>query len=73
MSKRINNLKAEERRLERLAQAKSNVRTRLADMRVDVVQLVGVLDRLTCQPPRMHAGTGPLSGLNLLPFPRSRR
>jgi hypothetical protein len=66
------NSKAEERRLERLAQAESNVRTRLDEMRTDTLALLRVPDKLTCRQPRMHAGL--LPGLNnLLSFRALRR
>ena len=66
-------LKRRERQVERLAQTEGHIRTRLVEMRSDVDTLMHVLDRLTCQQPRIRANAGSLSGLNLLPFPRSRR
>ena len=63
-----NDLKRRERQVERLAQTEGHIRTRLVEMRSDVDTLMHVLDRLTCQPPRMRAG-----GLNnLLPFRRGK-
>jgi hypothetical protein len=60
-------LKRRERELERLATAESNVRTRLNEMRVDALELVATLDRLTCQPPRLRALD------NLVRFPKGFR
>jgi hypothetical protein len=55
--KKQTNFKAKERQVERLAEAESNVRTRLVEMRGDVDALMHVLDRLTCQQqPRLRAG-----------------
>jgi hypothetical protein len=48
MKKKRINLKAKERQVERLAEAESNVRTRLVEMRIDLDALMHVLDRLTC-------------------------
>jgi hypothetical protein len=73
MSKRNPDLKSRERQLEALAEGESHIRERLLEMRSDVGVLMHALDRLTCQPPRIHAGTGPFSGFNnLLRFPRMR-
>jgi hypothetical protein len=69
MKKQRINLKAKECQVERLAEAESNVRTRLVEMRSDVDTLMHVLDRLTCQQPRMRARGG-LD--NLLPFRRGK-
>jgi hypothetical protein len=73
MTKRIVNLKRHERKLEVLAQGETNIRERLLEMRTDLDVLMHTLDRLTCRQPRMHAGGGLLSGLNVHAFPRSRR
>jgi hypothetical protein len=73
MTKPNHSLKRQERQLERLAQGESRIRERLLEMRTDLDTLMLTLDRLTCRQPRMHAGAGLLSGLNLLPFPRIRR
>jgi hypothetical protein len=48
MKKKRISLEAKERQVERLAEAESNVRTRLVEMRTDVDTLMHVLDRLTC-------------------------
>jgi hypothetical protein len=73
MKKKRINLKAKERQVERLAEAESNVRTRLVEMRIDLDALMHVLDRLTCEQPRMRAGGGLLPSLdNLLRFSRMR-
>jgi len=66
-------IKTRERKVERLAQAETNIVERLIGLRGDVDTLSRVLDRLTvCSPPRMHAG-GNRSGLtNLVPFRRGR-
>jgi len=67
-------IKTRERKVERLAQAETNIVERLIGLRGDVDTLSRVLDRLTvCSPPRMHAG-GNRSGLsNLVPFNRRGR
>ena len=64
-------IKARERKVERLAQAETNVVERLVGLRGDVDMLARVLDRLTFSTPRMRAGGR--SGLsNLVPFRRDR-
>ena len=65
-------LKTRARRVERLAQAETNIVERLIGLRGDVDTLSRVLDRLTvCSPPRIRAGGR--SGLsNLVPFKRDR-
>ena len=67
MSKHNRNLKAEERRIQRLVTTESIVRTRLVEMRLDALEPVGVLDRLTCRPPTLMAGRSKLSSL-VVPF-----
>jgi hypothetical protein len=64
-------IKARERKLERLAQGETNVHERLLELRGDLDTLLRSLDRLTVGgPPRMRAGGG-RSGLdNLVPFRR---
>ena len=74
MSKRSpNDFKVRARKVETLASGETLIRERLLEMRGELDQVADALDRLTCQPPKLHAGMGPLSGLNLLPFPRSCR
>jgi hypothetical protein len=67
MSKHTRTFKAEERRIQRLVTTESHVRTRLAEMRIDALELVSVLDKLTCQPPRLRALD------NLVRFPKGLR
>jgi hypothetical protein len=60
------------RKVERLAQAETNIVERLIGLRGDVDTLSRVLDRLTvCSPPRMHAG-GRSRLTNLVPFRRDK-
>jgi hypothetical protein len=64
-------LKARERKVERLAEAEHTVMERLVRMRGDLDLLTHTLDKLTFGPPRMRAGSrSDLS--NLVPFRRGR-
>lgn len=64
-------IKARERKLERLAQGETNVHERLLDLRSDLDTLMRSLDRMTVGgPPRMRAGGRGLT--NLVPFRRGR-
>ena len=74
MSKRSpNDFKVRARKVETLASGETLIRERLLEMRGELDQVADALDRLCCRPPRMHAGGGLLSGLNVYAFPRSRR
>ena len=66
-------IKARERKLERLAQGETNVHERLLELRGDLDTLLRSLDRMTVGgPPRMRAGSrSDLS--NLVSFRRGGR
>jgi hypothetical protein len=64
-------VKARERKVERLAQAETTVVERLVGLRGDVDTIARVLDKLTFSTPRMRAG-GRGSLTNLVPFRRDR-